>query len=168
MIVMGAGLFGHKQKVKGVIVLLFEMAFIVYMVLQGGARLAALPGLGTETQGKVWNEAKQIYEPIKAEFQERFRLKIAEGKENKGKYKEKYNQVQNEKTDIMTKLHDRGLVSDDQLMNLFGYDNKKSTGFGTLSLRNPLPAFFKTSNIPFTLILLMSLYFGDRKFSFAT
>ena len=62
MIVMGAGLFGHKQKVKGVIVLLFEMAFIVYMVLQGGARLAALPGLGTETQGKVWNEAKQIYE----------------------------------------------------------------------------------------------------------
>jgi hypothetical protein len=72
------------------------------------------------------DEAKQIYEPIKAEFQERFRLKIAEGKENKGKYKEKYNQVQNEKTDIMTKLHDRGLVDDDLLMQLFGYENKKT------------------------------------------
>lgn len=71
-------------------------------------------------------DAKQIYEPIKADFQERFRMKIAEGKEKGGKYKEKYNQVQNEKTDIMMKLHDRGLVSDDQLMDLFGYDNKKT------------------------------------------
>lgn len=72
-------------------------------------------------------EAKEIYEPIKADFQERFRLKIAEGKEKTGgKYKEKYNQVQNEKTDIMTKLHDLGLVDDSKLMDLFGYDNKKT------------------------------------------
>ena len=71
------------------------------------------------------DDQKQIYEPIKADFQEKFRLKISEKKE-KGGYKEKYQQVQNEKTDIMAKLHDRGLVSDDDLMELFGYDQKKT------------------------------------------
>ena len=70
--------------------------------------------------------AKEIYEPIKAEFQERFRIKIAEGKEKAGKYKDKYVQLQNEKTDIMAKLHDRGMISDADLMDLFGYDNKKT------------------------------------------
>ena len=73
------------------------------------------------------DQAKMIYEPIKAEFQERFRLKIAEGNEKNGsRYKEKYTQVQNEKTEIMTKLHDMGLVDDSKLMDLFGYDNKKT------------------------------------------
>lgn len=71
------------------------------------------------------DDQKQIYEPIKADFQEKFRIKISEKKE-KGGYKEKYQQVQNEKTDIMAKLHDSGLVSDDQLMQLFGYDQKKT------------------------------------------
>lgn len=71
------------------------------------------------------DDQKQIYEPIKADFQEKFRLKISEKKE-KGGYKEKYQQVQNEKTDIMAKLHDRGLVSDEDLMDLFGYDQKKT------------------------------------------
>ena len=47
-------------------------------------------------------------------------------KKDKGGYKEKYQQVQNEKTDIMAKLHDRGLVSDADLMELFGYDQKKT------------------------------------------
>ena len=60
-----------------------------------------------------------------ADFQEKFRIKISEKKE-KGGYKEKYQTVQNEKTDIMAKLHDSGLVSDDQLMQLFGYDQKKT------------------------------------------
>jgi len=71
-------------------------------------------------------ESKEIYEPIKADFQERFRKKIAEGKEKPGKYKDKYVQLQNEKTDIMAKLHDRGMISDADLMDLFGYDNKKT------------------------------------------
>lgn len=71
------------------------------------------------------DDQKQIYEPIKADFQEKFRIKISEKKE-KGGYKEKYQQVQNEKTDIMAKLHDRGLVSDGDLMELFGYDQKKT------------------------------------------
>ena len=71
-------------------------------------------------------EAKEIYEPIKAEFQERFRQKIAEGKEKGGKYKEKYQDVQNKNTEIMFKLHDRGVISDEDLMDLFGYENKKT------------------------------------------
>ena len=69
-------------------------------------------------------EAKKIYEPIKADFQERFRMKIAEGKEKGGKYKEKWETVQKEKSGIMLKLHESGAIDDDQLMQLFGYDNK--------------------------------------------
>ena len=71
-------------------------------------------------------EASQIYEPIKADFQERFRQKIAEGKEKPGKYKEKYIEAQNRNTAIMAALHDRGLVDDQTLMDLFGYDQKKT------------------------------------------
>ena len=71
-------------------------------------------------------DAKEIYEPIKADFQERFRKRIAEGKEKGGKYKEKYQEVQNRNTEIMAKLHDRGMISDDDLMDLFGYENKKT------------------------------------------
>ena len=70
--------------------------------------------------------SKEIYEPIKADFQERFRKKIAEGKEKGGKYKDKYQEVQNKNTEIMAKLHDRGMISDDDLMDLFGYENKKT------------------------------------------
>ena len=70
--------------------------------------------------------SKEIYEPIKADFQERFRQKIAEGKEKGGKYKDKYQEVQNKNTEIMLKLHDQGLMGDDQLMDLFGYENKKT------------------------------------------
>ena len=71
-------------------------------------------------------EAAQIYEPIKADFQERFRRKIAEGKEKGGKYKEKWIVAQNLNVDAMTKLHDLGLVDDDQLMQIFGYENKRT------------------------------------------
>ena len=70
-------------------------------------------------------EAKAIYEPIKADFQERFRLKIAEGKEKSG-YKKKFDDAQNKNTEVMMKLHDRGLLDDDELMDLFGYNNKKT------------------------------------------
>ena len=71
------------------------------------------------------DDQKAIYEPIKAEFQERFRQKISEKKE-KGGYKEKYQQVQNEKTDIMAKLQQMGVLDDGQIMDLFGYEQKKT------------------------------------------
>lgn len=62
MILMGAGLFGHGQKIKGVIVFVFEAAFIFYMLATGFHALAMLPGLGSVEAGEVYNEAKGIYE----------------------------------------------------------------------------------------------------------
>ncbi len=59
---MGAGMLGHRQIVKGVLVLLLEVAFFVFMATSGLHNLGMLPSLGTEAQGEVWNEAKQIYE----------------------------------------------------------------------------------------------------------
>ena len=72
------------------------------------------------------DEAKKIYEPIKADFQERFRKKIAEGKEKGGKYQEMWRNSQKEKTDIMLQLQELGLIDDDQLMKIFGYGNKRT------------------------------------------
>lgn len=61
-VIMGAGLIGHKQVVKGILVLLCEVSFIFYMIRSGLHNLSLLPSLGTQEQQKVWNEAKQIYE----------------------------------------------------------------------------------------------------------
>ncbi len=61
-LVMGAGCLMHRQAVKGALILLFEAAYIYYMVTSGIASLAAIPGLGEAEQQKVWNEAKQVYE----------------------------------------------------------------------------------------------------------
>lgn len=61
-VLMGAGLLGHRQIVKGVLVFLFEVVFWLYMVATGFHNLSMLPSLGTQASGKVWNEAKQIYE----------------------------------------------------------------------------------------------------------
>ena len=61
-VLMGAGLFGHGQKIKGFLVLLLEAAFIFYMASAGLTHLANLPGLGSLEAGEVYNEAKGIYE----------------------------------------------------------------------------------------------------------
>lgn len=62
MIVNGLGLIKHKQIVKGIIVLVLEIAYVFYMATAGIASVLALPALGENEQGKVWNEAKQVYE----------------------------------------------------------------------------------------------------------
>lgn len=62
MILMGAGMFGHQQKIKGAFVFLIEIAFIVYMIGSGIHNLVMLPGLGSVEAGEVYNEAKGIYE----------------------------------------------------------------------------------------------------------
>ena len=62
MIVMGLGIAARGQLVKGLLILILEIAFIVYMGGTGIHRLAMLPSLGTVEQGEVWNEAKQVYE----------------------------------------------------------------------------------------------------------
>lgn len=58
----GIGLIKHKQVIKGILVLLIEVAFIYYMANSGIQSLIDLPGLGSVEQGKVWNEAKGIFE----------------------------------------------------------------------------------------------------------
>ena len=62
MFVMGLGIAARGQLVKGLLILILEIAFIVYMAGTGIHRLAMLPSLGTVEQGEVWNEAKQVYE----------------------------------------------------------------------------------------------------------
>ncbi len=61
-LIMGIGMIGHKQIAKGAAVLLCEAAFILYMIRTGIHNLSMMPSLGTQEQGKVWNEAKQIFE----------------------------------------------------------------------------------------------------------
>ena len=63
-VLMGIGMIGHKQVIKGCLVFLFEIAFIYYMLSTGIHSLAMMPSLGDRAQEKVWNEAKQIYEYI--------------------------------------------------------------------------------------------------------
>ncbi|MBR1628786.1 MAG: sugar ABC transporter permease [Lachnospiraceae bacterium] len=59
---MGLGCIMQKQVVKGVMILVLEAFYIVFMLRTGIGQLAALPGLGSAGQEKVWNEAKQVYE----------------------------------------------------------------------------------------------------------
>ena len=61
-VIMGLGMICHKQIVKGIGVLICEVAFIYYMINKGLHSLSMMPSLGTVEQGKVWNEAKQIFE----------------------------------------------------------------------------------------------------------
>ena len=98
----------------------------IFELLKRNNESGTMEHVGYGTFDPMPGSSKEIYEPIKAEFQERFRKKIAEGKEKGGKYKEKYQDVQNKNTEIMAKLHDRGLISDQELMDLFGYENRKT------------------------------------------
>ncbi len=61
-VLMGVGIAGHRQIIKGAVVLLMEIAFLGFMITTGFHNLSMMSSLGTEAQGKVWNEAKQIYE----------------------------------------------------------------------------------------------------------
>ena len=61
-VIMGAGLFGHGQRIKGILVFLLEISFMFFMAAAGLHNLAMLPSLGTVEAGEVYNEAKGIYE----------------------------------------------------------------------------------------------------------
>ena len=61
-VIMGAGIAAHKQIVKGISVFILEIAYILFMIHTGAACLAALPGLGENEQGKVWNEDLGVFE----------------------------------------------------------------------------------------------------------
>ena len=67
MLIMGSGLIAHKQRIKGLIVLLIEVGFILFMLGNGIHNLAEFPGLGSQEAGEVYNEAKGIYEYTKGD-----------------------------------------------------------------------------------------------------
>jgi len=61
-VIMGFGQLAGHRFIKGLMYLGVEALYIYYMVSQGIAQIAALPGLGEAEQGKVWNEALGVYE----------------------------------------------------------------------------------------------------------
>ena len=61
MALMGFGNIVHGQVVKGLIYLAIEVAYIVFMVVNGAGFLAMLSSLGTVPQEEVWDEVNQIY-----------------------------------------------------------------------------------------------------------
>lgn len=60
-IIMGFGCLARRQIAKGLIFLAMQLVYIYYMISAGIYYISMLPTLGTSTQTKVWDEAKQIY-----------------------------------------------------------------------------------------------------------
>ncbi len=61
MILMGLGNIVHKQKVKGILYLAVEAAYVVFMLMSGFGFLGMLGTLGSVGQTEVWDEAQQVY-----------------------------------------------------------------------------------------------------------
>lgn len=61
-LIMGLGNFARKQWIQGLLFLMAEVGFIYYMLTFGIKSIQGFITLGTKTQEKVFNEAKQIYE----------------------------------------------------------------------------------------------------------
>ena len=61
MILMGFGNFVHKQKIKGLLYLTLEVAYIVFMAVNGIHFLSTLGSLGSAPQKEVWDATKQVY-----------------------------------------------------------------------------------------------------------
>lgn len=61
-LVMGAGCFRCGQLVRGLLYLLSEVFFVIFLRSFALPYLAKFPTLGTTTQVKVWDEALQIYQ----------------------------------------------------------------------------------------------------------
>ena len=66
-IFMGSGCFLRGQVVKGLLLLLLEAVFAVYLQSFGLAQLALLPSLGKAVKYEVWNEELQIYEYVQGD-----------------------------------------------------------------------------------------------------
>lgn len=60
--IMGFGEICNHQYIKGIMYLLIEIAYILYMILEGFHQIAMLPSLGTTEQQEVYNEALGVYE----------------------------------------------------------------------------------------------------------
>ena len=68
-LVMGFGQMARGQFIKGGMYLLFQTAFILFMVLFGGRYVGQLfsGNLGTKVSGEVWNEELQIFEKVQGD-----------------------------------------------------------------------------------------------------
>lgn len=60
--IMGAGNFARGQIIAGLLFLAAEIGYICFMAFYGVNAIRDFITLGTETQTKVFNEAKQVYE----------------------------------------------------------------------------------------------------------
>lgn len=67
--VMGFGQIARGQTVKGLLYLLAQTAFLLYMIFFGGRYILHLfsGNLGTRLSGEQWNEELQIFEKIKGD-----------------------------------------------------------------------------------------------------
>lgn len=61
MVLMGFGNIVHKQKIKGLLYLTVEVAYLVFMAVYGVGFLGMLGSLGSVPQKEVWDEANQVY-----------------------------------------------------------------------------------------------------------
>lgn len=63
-LIMGAGNFARGQIIQGLLFLAAEIGYICFMIFYGANAIRNFITLGTKTQEKVFNEAKQVYEYI--------------------------------------------------------------------------------------------------------
>ena len=68
-IIMGFGQIACGQIVKGILYMLTQAAFILYMIFAGGGHIAHLfsGDLGVRLSGEQWNESLQMFEKIKGD-----------------------------------------------------------------------------------------------------
>ena len=66
---MGCGQIARGQVVKGVVYLLLQAAFLLFMIFFGGRYIAHLfsGDLGTRLSGEIWNEDLQIFEKVQGD-----------------------------------------------------------------------------------------------------
>ena len=66
-LIMGFGNMARKQILRGLLFLLFEAAFVVYMVLAGGNWLSQFGTLGTVNGGQVYNPVYDQYTQVEGD-----------------------------------------------------------------------------------------------------
>src|SRR5699024_12017616 len=61
MILMGFGNIVQRQRIKGLIYLAVEVAYVVFMAIYGVGFIHMLGSLGSVPQKEIWDEATQVY-----------------------------------------------------------------------------------------------------------
>lgn len=66
-VIMGFGCLARKQIIRGLIFLVTEIIYILFMLTNGNYYIKMLGTLGVKTQGEQWNEATELFEVIKGD-----------------------------------------------------------------------------------------------------